>query len=81
MEPDTVSAVDEFLKNVGHNDEEVGGNHVPLSKPLFASNPTSRNTVEHHYNFAISEDEGDLGTPPFIKTMASKKLVQTFPGN
>ena len=51
-EVDIVSLQDFPLQQVCHNDEEVSGEKVPLSKAIFAVDPVPKDTIEWNCHFS-----------------------------
>jgi hypothetical protein len=70
---------DEPLKNIGNNDEEVGGEGITLPQPVAAEDPVSRDSVKEHGSVPSVQDVGHPGAPPIIKPPSLKDTEEAVP--
>jgi hypothetical protein len=76
---DARALLDHLLENVGNQDEEVGGQGIPLTKPVFADEPWPRGPIDEHRELGGCEDVLDPLTPFGGEAASSHDLAQTPP--
>jgi hypothetical protein len=73
--------LEKTAEDVCHNDEEVGGERIPLPQTTLAVDPLPRVSVQEHRSFASSKEVLDPITPSFREATELKNGVEAVPGN
>jgi hypothetical protein len=70
---------DKALKNIGDNNEEVGGERVSLAETIPTADSVPRNDVKEDCSVPGGKNPFQPGTPPIIKTSGSEDLKEAGP--
>lgn len=79
--PGTVRVVNHSTEDVGHNDEEIGGEGVALTQTSLAVDPAPWHTVKEDGRFPGAEKRGDPSTPLAPETSSGQNAQQAVPVN
>jgi hypothetical protein len=74
-------SLEKTAEDVGHNDEEIWGERIPLPQTTLAVDPLPRVSVQEHCSFAGSKEVLDPITPSFREATELKNGAETVPGN
>jgi hypothetical protein len=71
--------VEEAAKDVGKDDEEVGGQRVALPKPITTGDPIPRGTVEKDSSFTKVQKRADPRAPVVREASMAQDTKKTLP--
>ena len=71
--------LDHLLENVGHQEEQIGGQRAPLAEPPFAAEPRARSPIDKDSELGGGEDVGDPLAPKLREATCEHDRLQAAP--